>query len=258
MRTSAFFIAPTLAFSALALAAGPASADDGAASYSAVLAPVNNSGTSGQVMIHLAGDQATISMSVAGAPSTLMGMPYMHAQHIHIGGQGVCAGPAADADGDGVVSSLEGLPFEGPVGTSLTVEGDTSPASGAAAHLFPAGGAYDYSRTITLDAATIGAIQAGNAVAQVHGADPSLLSAAAQQKVNPMNPALPFATDVPIACGSVVASQMSGPLPRGGADTGVEGAQAVPETHSPLAAAGLLLLAAGATAGTALGWRRQF
>ncbi|WP_051476802.1 hypothetical protein [Arthrobacter sp. Br18] len=122
MRSSVLLV-PTLAFSALALTAGPAgAADDGAASYSAVLAPVNVSGTSGQAMISLAGDQATISMSVAGAPSTLMGMPYMHAQHIHIGGQGVCAGPAADADGDGVVSSEEGKPYEGSANLKLRLQ----------------------------------------------------------------------------------------------------------------------------------------
>ena len=44
----------------------------------------------------------------------------------------------------------------------------------------PSGPSYDYHRTITLDSATLQAIQAGNAVIVVHGDDPSLLSPQAQ------------------------------------------------------------------------------
>lgn len=47
------------------------------------------------------------------------------------------------------------------------------------------------------------------------------LTPAAAGAVNPMNPVLPLATDVPIACGQFVSSHMA--MPGGPADTGADG-----------------------------------
>lgn len=263
MRTSALLAAPVLALTALTLTGGPAAGQGEHGSYQATLNSQNNSGTTGQAIIQLHGNEATVTLNVAGAAPTLMGVPYVHGQHIHIGGQGTCAGPAADADGDGVVTSLEGQPIEGFISTSLTVSGDTSAASAAAMDRFPAGGSYQYTRTLTLDAATVSALQAGNAVMEVHGVDPALVPAAAQTKVNPMVPSLPLATDLPAACGPLVAAQVSG-VPNGAADTGaemtgagIEGSISPQDSAVPVAALGTLLLAGGALAGRAAVLRRR-
>lgn len=245
MKKSALLAAPALALAAVALPAAPAAAAD-TWSFQAQLAPVNNSTAAGTAMVEVTGDQATVTVDVAGAPALLQGIPYAHAQHIHIGGQGVCAPPTADANADGVVDSMEGAPFAGGIAVSLTTAGDISPASGAVADRYPTGAAYTYQRTVTLDAATLAALQGGNAVINVHGADPAALSATAQAAVNPMNPALPLATDVPIACGEFVAAQM--PMPEGPADTGVEASAAGGGANGLIGAAVLGMLALGATA----------
>lgn len=208
-------------------------------------------------MIDVTGHQATMTVQVSGAPALLQGAPYAHAQHVHIGGQGVCAPPTADANGDGAVDSMEGQPFTGAIAASLTTAGDVSPASGAAADRYPAGSAYTYQRTVTLDDATLAALKAGTAVINIHGVDPATLSAAAQAAVNPMNTALPLATDIPIACGVFAASQVTGGMPNGAPDTGVAPAAANESTASTTVtgATGLAVLAAGAL--TWLGVRRS-
>ncbi|MEX5237828.1 hypothetical protein RCG96_18875, partial [Kocuria sp. CPCC 205236] len=90
---------PTLALSALALSAAPAlAADHGQESWStqATLNTLNNSGTTGQAMVDVRGNQATVTVDVSGAAETFMDGPFPHAQHIHIHGQGTCPGPEAD------------------------------------------------------------------------------------------------------------------------------------------------------------------
>ena len=251
MKKQSLFAVPTLALGALALAAAPAAAAD-TWSFQAQLAPANNSTAAGTAMVDVTGDQATVTVNVAGAPALIQDMPYAHAQHIHIGGQGVCAPPTADANADGAVDSMEGQPFTGAIAVSLTTAGDVSPASGAAADRYPTGGSYSYQRTVTLDAATLNALQAGNAVINIHGADPAALSASAQNAVNPMNPALPLATDIPIACGEFVAAQMQ--VPEGPADTGVETATGGVGANGLVGMSVLGILAAGAAA---LGLRRR-
>ncbi|GGG70478.1 hypothetical protein GCM10011374_38790 [Kocuria dechangensis] len=243
MKKTTLLAAPALALGAAALTLSPAAAAD-TWSFQAQLAPVNNSTAAGTAMVQVTGDQATVTVEVSDTPAVLQGIPYAHAQHIHIGGQGVCAPPTADANGDGVVDSMEGTPYAGPIAVSLTTAGDTTPTSGAAADRYPTGEAYTYERTMTVDAATLQALQAGNAVINIHGADPAALSAAAQGAVNPMNPALPLATDVPIACGQVVAAQMT--VPEGPADTGVQAAATSAGANGITGAAALGTLAVGA------------
>ncbi|MFI7580011.1 hypothetical protein [Kocuria kalidii] len=250
MKKSALLAAPALALAAVALPATPAAADSW--SFQAELAPVNGSTAAGSAVVDVTGQEATVTVEVAGAPALFQGAPYPHAQHIHIGGQGVCAPPTADADGDGVVSSMEGEPWTGGIGTSLTTSGDTSPASAVAIDRFPAGDAYTYQRTFPVDAATLTALQNGTAVVNVHGADPAALSAAAQAKVNPMAPDLPLASDVPVACGVLAAAQMA--VPDGPADTGVETAGTASSANGLVGTAVLGMLALGAAA---VGLRRR-
>ncbi|GEO94571.1 hypothetical protein [Kocuria turfanensis] len=251
MKKSALLAAPALALAAVTLPTTTATAAE-SWSFQAELAPVNNSTAAGHAVVDVTGQEATVTVEVAGAPALFQGAPYPHAQHIHIGGQGVCAPPSADADGDGAVSSMEGKPWTGGIGTSLTTSGDTSPASAVAVDRFPAGEAYTYQRTFPVDGATLAALQNGTAVVNVHGADPAALSAAAQAKANPMAPALPLASDIPIACGVLAPAQMA--VPEGPADTGVETAAAGSDARGLAGAAVLGMLALG---GAAVGLRRR-
>jgi hypothetical protein len=251
MKKSALLAAPALALAAVTLPATAATAAD-TWSFHAELAPVNNSTAAGHAAVEVTGQEATVTVEVAGAPALFQGAPYPHAQHIHIGGQGVCAPPSADADGDGAVSSMEGQPWTGGIGTALTTSGDTTPASAVAVDRFPAGEAYTYQRTFPVDGATLTALQNGTAVVNVHGADPATLSAAAQAKVNPMAPALPLASDIPIACGVLAPAQMA--MPEGPADTGVETAATGSDARGLAGAAVLGMLALG---GAAVALRRR-
>ncbi|KUG61405.1 hypothetical protein AVL61_00270 [Kocuria rosea subsp. polaris] len=253
MRKSMLLTVPTLALGALTMSAAPASAHDADMwSGQAALGSLNGSGTTGDVMVDVHGTEATVTMNVSGAAETFMDGPFPHAQHIHIAAQGVCPPPSADTDGDGVVSTPEGHPFYGMIGTSLTTEGDTGPDSALAVERFPGGSAYTYERTLELDPATAESLQNGTAVVVVHGVDPAKLPAAAAEKMSSLNEELPLAATLPAACGTLAASQM-GAMPEGGADTGVETAS----EHG--AAAGIAVAGAGALAlaGSALAARRR-
>lgn len=222
MRKSAFFAVPALAMAGLAMSAAPAMADTAEQeswSVQTSLSEVNGSGTSGEAMIDVHGSEATVSMNVAGAAETFQDGPFPHAQHIHISGQGVCPTMDADEDGDGVVSTPEGQPSYGTIGTSLTLEGDTSADSALAVERYPGGAEYTYERTFELNDDTLAAIEDGSAVVVVHGVNPELLSAEGQEKMSPLNEELPLAATAPAACGTLTASQME-EMPEGGADTG--------------------------------------
>lgn len=241
-----------VAIGAMSLAmTGTAHADAGA-SYQANLQQINDSGASGTLMLQLDGDQATITENVSGLAETFMGKPYPHVQHIHIDGQGQCPTPAADTDGNGIVDTVEGQPAYGKIGTTLSVSGDTSPNAGTDVTIAPSGSGYNYSRTITLDPASVASIKAGTAVVVVHGLDPSKLSKAAQDAKSKLVPSLPLAATSPALCGTLAASQM-GTTPSGAADTG-GGSTAGIENDGLFALGGGLLAAAG---GVALAARRR-
>ncbi|MGE3961415.1 MAG: CHRD domain-containing protein [Dehalococcoidia bacterium] len=84
-----------------------------AMTYSATLSPLNFSvqnvgSASGTATFTVDGDMLTVSVEATGlAPN----MP--HAQHIHAGD--VCPGPDADANGDGFVDVIEGVPSYGEI-----------------------------------------------------------------------------------------------------------------------------------------------
>lgn len=223
MRTKKLIAVPALALGALALTAGPAMAQTGDDSDSwsgqASLEALNDSGTSGDAMLELHGSEATVSINVSGAAATFMDGPFPHAQHIHIAGDGVCPGPEADENGDGAVSTVEGQPFYGEIGTSLTTEGDTGADSALAVERFPGGESYNYERTFELNDATAEALADGTAVVVVHGVDPANLSTEAAEAMSELDPELPLAATLPAACGEVSVSQM-GQMPEEGADTG--------------------------------------
>jgi LPXTG-motif cell wall-anchored protein len=245
MKQALALLAAPLALGAAALLAMPSSAGASAAasSYQATLNPLNHSTGSGTFSLQLNGSQATITEHVDGIAATFGGKPYPHVQHIHIDGQGVCPTPSADKNADGVVNTTEGQPSYGPIGTTLSTSGDTSPKAATTLTVAPAGASFDYSRTITLDAKTMASVTAGKAVIVVHGLDPATLSAKAQGEKSDLVPALPLAATSPVLCGTLSASQMS-TIPGGGADTG-GGSTAGTEDQSLLLLGGGLLLASG-------------
>jgi hypothetical protein len=223
-------------------AANPAVADT-ATSYQANLQSINGSGASGTLMITLNGAQATVTEKASGLAATFNGSPYPHVQHIHIDAKGECPTMAADTNGDGVISTTEGAPSYGPIGTTLSTSGPTSPASGTVLNIAPSGSTIDYSRTFTLDAKTMSAIKAGTGVIVVHGLDPSKLSAKAQAEKSDLVPSLPLAATSPALCGSLTAAQTSA-VPTGGAATGAGGTSSPPSHSAEFVGLGLLAGAA--------------
>ena len=240
--------AAAAAFVALpaAMAAAPASAQssDSTTTYMATLNSLNHASGSGTLMLKLTGDQAVITENVQGLASTFMNAPYPHVQHIHINGMGMCPDTSADKNGDGVISTTEGGPAYGAIGTTLSVSGDTSPAAGTNVKIAPSGGSFSYSRTVTLDSATVSALKDGKAVIVVHGLDPTTLSAQAQKEPSDLVPSLPLAATSPALCGPLQVSQMTS-VPGGGVNTGGGGTSGVQEPWMFVTGAGLAVAAGG-------------
>lgn len=167
---------------------------------SAVLRPVvgNHVDGSGWASVKLQGDMATVTVKVKG----LILAP--HAMHIHFKGEGECPDPAdlANHNGHLAMSTTDGLPDYGPIGTSLTTRGDTSPASALALTRFPQVGTFHYVRQIKLTDAVAAAVRSGNAVVVVHGIDynhnnkyDNVLG------VSDLTPTLPMEATAPALCG---------------------------------------------------------
>jgi hypothetical protein len=249
--------ASLLAASSVALGIGvlavPGVAAAGGSSYQAQLNQINNSGASGSLMLTLDGSTATITEHASGLAASFNGQPFPHVQHIHVAAKGQCPDMSADTSKDGVISTTEGAPFYGGIGTTLSTSGDTSPAAGTTLTVAPSGASFDYKRTFQLDAKTLDSIKAGTAVIVVHGLDPSKLPQAAQKEPSDLVPSLPLAATSPALCGRLTASQMSS-MPNGAAATG--GGSTAGLQHEGLIAAGAALVAAGAATGAAALRRR--
>ena len=124
-----------------------AAKSNGTQVFRSQLMELNDSGATGTAKLQLRGDELTIRIQARGLVPNLV-----HAQHIHGIGNSECP-PMSAAGTDGLLSTADGLPFYGPIVTSLTVRGDTSPAAGLSIELMPVAddrGRIDYRRTITL------------------------------------------------------------------------------------------------------------
>jgi hypothetical protein len=194
-------------------------------SYSIELAELNGSGASGVAVLTLAEDGSlTVNVEAQGM------VPIQpHAQHVH-GDSSLerdfsCPTPDADADGDGIVNTVEGIPSYGEIHIALTTEGDATPASGLAVDRFPVAGAegsLSYERTFTpaeLPDGTATAVR--NLHVVTHGIDVNAngeydMAAGASE----LDPALPQEATAPASCGIIEGSNISA-IPAGGVDTGV-------------------------------------
>lgn len=228
---------PALAF-APAASAGDSSSDGG--EPHATLSPVPTSKVtgSGTAMVHLKGDQATITIKTQGL---LAGAP--HAQHFHISGKGQCppASAAKKHNGQLSLNTTDGLPSYGKIGASLTTTGDTgADHSALAVDRFPKGSSYTYERTITVDDETAKSLRAENAVVVVHGIDfngngkyDNVLGA------SDLDPKLPAEATNPALCGPLK-------MAAAGAVAGGMGGTQNGDTTAVAAASGLLAAAVGA------------
>ena len=218
-----------LALSAIALvSAVPAAAHgsdnakgrgaDRTVSLSADLTELNGSGASGSATL-IVRNQKIQHVEVH---ATGLSPDAPHAQHIHYGDEArnECPGLFDDTNGDGRITTVEGVPAYGPVVVSLTTTGDTSPTSVLAVDRYPvsADGSYHYVRSNIefTDVSGTGyaggdgsakqiadSIREGEGVLVIHGidydgsGDYSLSSEGASE----LDPSLPAEATDPAVCG---------------------------------------------------------
>lgn len=192
--------------------------------YSITLDALNDSGVTGSAVITLAANgDLTVNVEASG-----MVPNQPHAQHIHgdtdLDQDYVCPGPDADTDGDGIVSTAEGVPDYGDIHISLTTEGDSSPDSGLAVDRMPvadADGNLTYTRTFTaaeLPEGTAAAVR--NLHVVQHGIDVNGNGEYdAEAGASELDPNLPQEATAPASCGLIEGSNISD-IPGGGVDTG--------------------------------------
>jgi hypothetical protein len=83
----------------------------------------------------------------------------------------------------------------------LSTKGDTSPAASADVATAPHGQHFTYSRTIDLDADSLGALRSGKAVIVVDGLDPADVSSTVRAEKSQVAPSLPLIATAPALCG---------------------------------------------------------
>ncbi|WP_250036738.1 hypothetical protein [Paractinoplanes maris] len=219
------FAAPAVA--ALLLATPTAALAD--ESVHVKLLALNNSGASGTATL-TALDNGDLKISIR---STGLVPSSPHAQHLHGSTSGMdfhCPDMSADTNGNGYVSTEEGMPDYGDIFVSLTTQGDISKASGLAVDRMPtadAKGNLTYDRTLAsadLPKGTIehlkdlhvvehGVDANGNKKYDLDGLGESTLAKSAGLSGIPEE-----ATD-PATCG-MVAGAAVGSVPVGGVATG--------------------------------------
>jgi hypothetical protein len=172
--------------------------------FKADLNPLNRSGAEGTAFIKKDGRQLTTRIHTEGMAPNLP-----HAQHIHGMAQAISECPtlrAADDNNDGLLNTVEGVPFYGPIAVSLTTRGDTSPASGLAVNRFPVaneGGSLQYARTFAIPSKV--ARNLGDFAIVQHGVDLNGngkydFRAAGKSE---LDPSLPQEATIPANCGVI-------------------------------------------------------
>ena len=248
MRLSRTLLALPAAAVILCAAPGAAFADE---SVQVRLLELNKSAATGTANL-TATDAGDLKISIK---STGMVPNSPHAQHLHGSTDGMdfhCPDMSADKDGNGFVSTEEGMPQYGDIFVSLTTAGDTSKASGLAVDRMPmadAKGNLTYERTIAaadLPDGTIAhlkdlhVVQHGidannNDKYDLEGLGESTLAKSAGLTGIPEE-----ATD-PATCGMITGAA-AGSVPVGGVATG-DGSARDNGMSTPLYAAGGLMLA---------------
>jgi hypothetical protein len=171
-------------------------------------------------------------------------------QHIHINAQHQCPTSSADSNHDGLITVTEAMDNYGPIGTTLSTKGDTSPKAAADVTVAPGGGSFTYQRTFTLNPATLKALKNNTGVIVVHGLNPANAPKASLTTPNSLGVTLPGAhkkvaaiATAPALCGALTTQQMSS-MPVGSSPTG-GGSTAGTEDGMLLGIGGGLILTAG-------------
>lgn len=190
----------------LMVLAAPAFAQE---AVTADLTALNDSGASSQAEVTLDGTMLTVSITGTGFAADAP-----HAQHIHFepGVDSTCPGTDLDEDGDGLVSTAEGVSAYGGVQIALTVDGDFSGDSALVIDSFPTAdsdGNIDYERTFELDQSQVDAITGQQFVIVQHGIDIDASGSYDGDAVSSLDESLALEATIPAACG-VVSVQAAG------------------------------------------------
>jgi hypothetical protein len=195
-----------LSLAAVSMLATAAFATTGKTRLAATLTPIPHNTTAdgasnvtGNVSLKVDGTKVHVNIHVRGLTPDLP-----HAMHIHgiLGDPNVCPPATADTSGDGLISLEEGAPFYGPVDTSFTTSGDTSPSSGLALARFPVAddaGNLNYNRTFTIPQNVLDSL--GSLHVVVHGL---ALDGNADGPVGGYDTL--FEAVLPVACGAITSS----------------------------------------------------
>ncbi|MEU4986034.1 hypothetical protein [Streptomyces sp. NPDC021969] len=231
-------VAPLIVLAPAAVADG--SSDHQEMTLHAKLDPfkVNKVDGYGTAMVHLKGNTVKVELHAKGL---LADAP--HAQHFHIGAKGVCPPDSAATKHNGklALSTVDGQPFYGMIGASLTTTGDTSANSALAVDRFPVGSDIRYERTFDVNDATAKSLREGTAVVVVHGIDYNG-NGKYDNVLGPsqLDPTLPLEATAPALCGPLMKS------PKGSVDGGQGGTQeSGPVAQEAAGGAGLLAAAGG-------------
>ncbi len=209
---------------ALALvAASPAAAQD-PEEFRGTFGQLNGSGLSGEVSVTLTGTSAEVTLNVDGV------VDLVHAQHFHgeYGVENTCPTDALDVDGDGLVSTVEGVPSYGAVKASLVTEGPTDESYALAISSFPvaSGGSYDYTRTIEVPQELADNME--NMIVVVHGIDLDDSGEYDGDAPSSLDASLPLEATIPAGCATMVAAGMTptGSVAAGAGGTAADGSSA--------------------------------
>ncbi len=236
---AAVAVAPLMAFAPAAAAGGMPTPDHHKAlNLHAKLDPfkVNKVTGHGYAKVTLKGRHVMVKLKAKG----LLDAP--HAQHFHIAAKGVCPPDSAATKHNGklALSTVDGQPFYGKIGASLTTKGDTSPNSALAVDRFPTGSMYHYERSFKVSHETAKSLRAGTAVIVVHGID---YNKNGKYDFNLgkslLDPKLPLEATAPALCGTLKKS------PHGGISGGLGGTQTGLDAGLTAAAGAGLMAAAG-------------
>lgn len=191
---------------------------DRTVSLSADLTELNGSGASGTATVTIRNQK----IQHVEVHATGLSPDAPHAQHIHYGeeARNECPGLFDDADGDGRITTVEGIPAYGPVVVSLTTDGDTTPASTLAVDRYPVSvdGSYSYYRSNINFTGVSGtgyaggggtakqiadSIRAGEGVVVIHGIDYDGNGAysLSAEGASELDPSLPAEATDPAVCG---------------------------------------------------------
>lgn len=174
-----------------------------------------------------------------------------HAQHIHYPEEeegaatieGTCPTTADDADGNGVIGTVEGQPAYGMIRASLTTDGDASPESALAVERFPTapGGEESYERTFTVPEGFDAAEDLTESVIVVHGIDVNDNGEYDMDGLgaSDLNADIPAEATTPVLCGAL------GPAADGGVPSSVGGTNGIENSALLLAGAGSIAAAVG-------------